>query len=176
MFTEFVKLPRSIGAVRKTSRCGCDYVSKRIVQLGGDASSMLLDVGSGLGPFVDSFLRFGFKEENIAINEINENFIHFLSSKYQKCHLYKENFLLIDDAVFNYVVSSIPVSFYSHQDKCDYLKKMSLVLKKGGRFFQISYRPFNPFGGILPYQKRRLVLMNFPPLFIYEFSLDLDLD
>lgn len=113
---------------------------------GEAGNKRILEIGAGHGGNVPMLLDYGFKMENIHLNELLQERILFIGEKYPDCRLFKGDILEIDfkdkyDCVFQ---STVFTSILDQSKRKEVADKMWSLLKPGGMILWYDFVYNNP--------------------------------
>lgn len=132
-----------------------------------------LELGAGDGVFTHAILEKMDANSHLTSFEINENFITALQE------ITDERFTLCDESVellsdydtgsVDVIMSSLPITNFSHALRHDVLQQSHRILKRGGIFLQYQYAPWNLHSvkKYFPNTSLHHVFRNLPPAFYY---------
>ncbi len=144
---------------------------------------VIVEYGPGTGVFTGILLNYMTENSRLIAIERNQNFCHILQKHLPDPRLEifydcAENILDIlkgcKEAEADYVLSGIPFSFLSPDERVRLLKDTYAALKTGGKFlayqnfFQLPEFLKNHLEDIFQNVKTKYVLQSFPPLVLFE--------
>jgi phospholipid N-methyltransferase len=143
-------------------------------------TDFILELGTGNGCITDEILKKGKKDLVVVSLEINEVFFQFTKDKYKD----DPRLVMVNESAFDiekiiqrfgdkkpeYIISSLPLTFFNESDIVKILKTIHDNLNEHGTYIQYQYSPVTLkfIKRIFAKVKFELVLMNIPPAIVYR--------
>jgi phosphatidylethanolamine/phosphatidyl-N-methylethanolamine N-methyltransferase len=174
-FRTFLRSPLHMGGVIPSSRFLAGAVADTITRLTPDPATPLIEVGPGTGALTRALVRLG---HPLVLLERNFEFARELSVRYPDARVICEDFLTTTAfATGNrgaVVVSSLPIRSLPHPEL--FRARFQELLLGGAvrAIVQYSYGLRDPLelsDELITASRRRFVLLNFPPAFVWTYRL-----
>jgi phosphatidylethanolamine/phosphatidyl-N-methylethanolamine N-methyltransferase len=176
-FRSWLRDPFNVASVAPSSR----WLAK-LMATGIHAGSRVVELGAGTGTLTTAILDVGVRPENLYLVEQQPEFVGVLRARFPRVAVIQadaEALALRLEALLgsvDYVISGLPILWFSRDKKAAILSAALALLQPSGRFHQFTYLGRPPVGqrlleelglgatllGIAP--------MNLPPAFVYRFA------
>ena len=176
-FRSLVSDPRSVGAVVPSGAS-----LGRLMARGCGAGARVVEVGAGTGALTRAILNTGVSEGDLCLVDNDERFVEILRESFPGARTVHGDALSLGEHLedltgqVDYIISGLPLLFFSNARKRRLLAAAFALLGEGGAFHQFTY------GGVCPVRKRTLdslglkasclgvAALNVPPAFVYRFQ------
>lgn len=174
---EYIKNPRSVGAVFKSSK---NLAKKMVEDINFENCNAIAEFGAGTGVFTQEIIERKKDETIFFVFEINRNFCEILEAKFGN---YK-NVIIINDSAehaikylkkynrnkVDYIVSGLPFASLPKTISHNVFKAVDDILTDDGRFltFQYSKFKFDLFRENFDMEDVSRVMFNIPPAYVLE--------
>jgi phospholipid N-methyltransferase len=172
----WIQNPTAVGAVAPSGR-----LLAKLMATGLRSGARVIELGAGTGTLTQAILETGVRAEDLFVVEQNTQFLKILARRFPDCPLVAADALSLAEHVpgpgtFDFVVSGLPLLFFSPQQKERLLEQVFELLGPNGALHQFTY------GGRCPVERSlrsRLELrssligiapFNLPPAFVYRLS------
>ena len=172
---EYLKSPRTIGAVAPSSR---KLAEKMADNIDYEKAKCIVEYGPGTGVFTERLMRKIKKHTLLMLIEYNEDFCRQLEEKYSAY----SNVIIINDSAENidkhlekynvkevdYVVSGLPFASLPKNMSNKILEKTKDILQKNGLFITFQYTLFKKgyIGSYFEDINCERVMLNIPPAYV----------
>lgn len=143
---EYIKSPRSIGAVAPSSE---RLAKKMIESINFESAECIVEYGPGTGVFTEKLVRNKKRNTILILIEYNENFCELLKDKYNGYY----NVVIVNDSAENidkhlskykvkkvdYVLSGLPFASLPKSISSKILTKTRNIIKENGLFITFQY-------------------------------------
>lgn len=174
---QYLKSPRTIGAVAPSSRC---LAEKMVSDIDFNNASCIVEYGPGTGVFTDKLLEKKKQNTKLILLEANKEFCAQLRKKYAE----NKNIAIIHGSAehvdsylkrfgidkADYVVSGLPFASLPKNVSVKILRKTTKILGKDGLFITFQYTLLKK-AFIARFFKRiefERVLLNIPPAYVLK--------
>ena len=175
-FSSFLQYPREIGSVVPSSKFLTDEIIRNI---DFKSAKCIAEYGPGTGRMTVEILKRARKDSKIFCFEINKNFCNYLRKKFKDERLFiindsagniKKYLKKFDIPKIDYVVSGLPFTNLTTNEKYVIIKEAKNTLKPNGKFlaFQFVLNNFKKY--LYKYFSNismKFVPLNIPPCFVY---------
>ncbi|HEX5048941.1 MAG TPA: methyltransferase domain-containing protein [Gammaproteobacteria bacterium] len=172
----WIQNPTAIGAVAPSGR-----LLAKLMATGLRQGARVIELGAGTGTLTQAILDAGVRAEDLFVVEQNAQFLKILARRFPDCPLVAADALSLAEHVpgpgtFDYVISGLPLLFFSPQQKQRLLEQVFELLGPNGALHQFTYSVRCPVERSL---RSRLELrssligiapFNLPPAFVYRLS------
>ena len=176
-FRSLVSDPRSVGAVVPSGAS-----LGRLMARGCGAGTRVVEVGAGTGALTRAILNAGVAEQDLCLVDSDERFVEMLRESFPGARTVHGDALSLGEHLedltgqVDYIISGLPLLFFSNARKRRLLAAAFALLGEGGAFHQFTY------GGVCPVGRRTLdslglkasclgvAALNMPPAFVYRFQ------
>jgi phospholipid N-methyltransferase len=175
-FKSWIQNPVAIGAVAPSGR-----LLAKLMATGLKRGARVVELGAGTGTVTQAILDTGVLAEDLFVVEQNTQFQKILARRFPESHLVAADALSLTEHVpergsFDFVVSGLPLLFFSPEQKRRLLEQVFELLGAKGALHQFTY------AGRCPVERglrSRLELkssligiapFNLPPAFVYRLS------
>lgn len=176
-FAEYVKSPRTVGAVAPSSQ---KLAEKMIASIDFNNAGCIIEYGSGTGVFTEKLVKNKMKDTILVLVEYNRTFYEQLMDNYNKYN----NIVIINDSAENvckhlkeyniksvdYVVSGLPFASLPKDVSRRILKTTTKILVKNGLFITFQYTLLKKefISGYFSHLNYERVLFNLPPAYVLK--------
>ena len=175
-FRSLVSDPRSVGAVVPSGAS-----LGRLMARGCGVGTRVVEVGAGTGALTRAILNAGVAEQDLCLVDSDERFVEMLRESFPGARTVHGDALSLGEHLedltgqVDYIISGLPLLFFSNARKRRLLAAAFALLGEGGAFHQFTY------GGVCPVGRRTLdslgleasclgvAALNMPPAFVYRF-------
>jgi phospholipid N-methyltransferase len=175
-FKSWIQNPVAIGAVAPSGR-----LLAKLMASGVKRGARVVELGAGTGTVTQAILDTGVRAQDLFVVEQNAQFQKILARRFPESHLVAADALSVTEHVpergaFDFVVSGLPLLFFSPEQKRRLLEQVFELLGPKGALHQFTY------AGRCPVERglrSRLELkssligiapFNLPPAFVYRLS------
>jgi phospholipid N-methyltransferase len=172
----WIQNPTAIGAVAPSGR-----LLAKLMATGLGRGARVIELGAGTGTLTQAILETGVRAEDLFVVEQNAQFLKILARRFPECPLVAADALSLTEHVpgpgtFDFVISGLPLLFFSPQQKQRLLEQVFELLGPSGALHQFTYSVRCPVERSL---RSRLELhssligiapFNLPPAFVYRLS------
>jgi len=172
----WIQNPTAIGAVAPSGR-----LLAKLMATGLSRGARVIELGAGTGTLTQAILETGVRAEDLFVVEQNAQFLKILARRFPECPLVAADALSLAEHVpgpgtFDFVISGLPLLFFSPQQKQRLLEQVFELLGPSGALHQFTYSVRCPVERSL---RSRLDLrssligiapFNLPPAFVYRLS------
>ena len=156
-----------------------NYTSRRITRkIDFDKAELVVEFGPGTGILSQAFLSQMREDTRLILVETNAKFVEALQEmKEPQIEVVKGNALNIEKILeergslqADYIISGVPLSFLSREQRYQLVQASYNVLKPGGKLiiYQFSWTAKEYILSCFQDAKTEFELLNVPPLIIYE--------
>lgn len=170
----FIK-DRNVASVTPSSLVCVRHVCRKI---DFDRALIIVEYGPGTGVFTKYLLKHINTRSKIIAIEQNRNFVRKLQKiKDHRLIIYNDSVEYVTDLVHqsgfeevDYIISGIPFSFLSDEQRGNVLIQTKNLLKRRGKFlaYQTSGHLKQPIKSVFDNLHTEFELLNIPPMIIYE--------
>ncbi|MYL00612.1 MAG: methyltransferase domain-containing protein [Gammaproteobacteria bacterium] len=175
-FRSLVSDPRSVGAVVPSGAS-----LGRLMARGCGAGTRVVEVGAGTGALTRAILNAGVAEQDLCLVDSDERFVEILRESFPGARTVHGDALSLGEHLedlkgrVDFIISGLPLLFFSNARKRRLLAAAFALLGEGGAFHQFTY------GGVCPVGRRTrarrglkasclgVAAQNMPPAFVYRF-------
>ncbi|MDE5853538.1 MAG: methyltransferase domain-containing protein [Ruminococcus sp.] len=178
--TEYIKHPKTIGAVAPSSK----YLAKSMIKnIDFSKCSAIAEYGAGTGIFTSEVIRNRKRGTKFLVIEQNEYFYNILRKKFSKCH---DVYIIHGDArnlekymkkynikSVDYIISGLPFASLPSKISDKILSSTRKILaENGGKFITFQYTLFkiNLFKRFFDIVRIDFTLHNIPPAFVLNMT------
>ena len=154
----------------------------RLMARGCGAGARVVEVGAGTGALTRAILNTGVSEQDLCLVDSDERFVEMLRESFPDARTVHGDALSLSEHLedltgqVDYIISGLPLLFFSNARKRRLLAAAFALLGEGGAFHQFTY------GGVCPVGRRTLdslglkasclgvAALNMPPAFVYRFQ------
>ncbi|MHC4060230.1 MAG: class I SAM-dependent methyltransferase [Planctomycetota bacterium] len=161
--SEFLKHPKQVGTFTRSSRFLAKEMAKEI-----DGAGHIIEFGAGTGSVTSEILKHLPESGRLTCFEINPRFckhlerindprLKVINDDAKNCERYVDS--------IECIVSGLPLRLFSEPQRDSILD----ISSKSKRYIQLQYTPFlkEKMEHYFQEVKMKLVLLNFPPAFVY---------
>jgi phospholipid N-methyltransferase len=176
-FSQYVKHPRSVGAVLPSSQ---QLSQQMVASIDFEKAQCIVEYGPGTGVFTKQLIDKKSGNTKLLVFENNEKFYRILLQKYgglknvhiifdsaeRVSHYLKKHGLSKAD----YIVSGLPFASLPKEVSEEILRETKKVLDEGGEFITFQYTKFKQkyFQTFFSDIKVDTVIFNMPPAFVFK--------
>lgn len=175
-FKSWIQNPVAIGAVAPSGR-----LLAKLMATGLRRGARVIELGAGTGTVTQAILDAGVRAEDLFAVEQNAQFLKILARRFPECPLVAADALSLVEHVpgagtFDFVVSGLPLLFFSPEQKQRLLEQVFEMLGSKGALHQFTYAGRCPVErGLRSRLELRSSLVgiapfNLPPAFVYRLS------
>ena len=175
MLWNFLKSPKQTGSIVQSSRF---LTGEMLKNADMKKSKCIVELGPGIGTFTRHILKKAMPDAKVICFEVNKKFCRHLESNF-----HDRRIIIVNGRAENIrsslkklrikkadcIISGLPFRNFSDADKKKIISEVKNSLSENGRFILFQYTA--SLGSILKENfgtvKRRLVLLNIPPAFVY---------
>jgi phosphatidylethanolamine/phosphatidyl-N-methylethanolamine N-methyltransferase len=175
-FKSWIRNPLAIGAVAPSGKS-----LARLMARGVGPYSRVVELGAGTGTVTEALLNNGVEPTNLVAVERSPQLLEILRRRFPRCRVLGADALSLDEHLtgegsFDFVVSGLPLLFFSPEQRLRVLQQAFALLKPEGCLQQFTY------GGRCPIDRelRRalridstllgIAALNLPPAFVYRLT------
>lgn len=176
-FRSWLRDPFHVGAVAPSSRGLAKLMATDV-----HAGACVVELGAGTGTLTTALIDSGVRQENLFLVDQHKDFADVLRDRFPRANVVEADAAALTRQLgdlrgrVDYVISGLPILWFSRETKAAILSEALELLKPDGRFQQFTYLGRPPVGprllaelglhatllGIAP--------MNLPPAFVYRFA------
>lgn len=176
-FRSWLRDPFRIGAVAPSSRWLAKLMATDV-----RAGACVVELGAGTGTLTTALIDSGVREQDLFLVDQAPDFAGVLRARFPQANVVQADAATLTRHLgglrgrVDYVISGLPILWFSRETKAAILSEAFELLKPNGRFQQFTYLGRPPVGprllaelglgatllGIAP--------MNLPPAFVYRFA------
>jgi phospholipid N-methyltransferase len=176
-FRSWLRDPFHVASVAPSSR----WLAK-LMATGVPDTARVVELGAGTGTLTTALLDAGVRPENLFLVEQHADFVAVLRARFPGATVVEADAAALTQSLgvlrgsVDYVISGLPILWFSREKKAAILDEAFALLTPGGRFHQFTYLGRPPVGSRLlaELQLRATLLgiapMNLPPAFAYRFE------
>lgn len=178
-FKEYLKNPRSIGAIAPSSK---SLIQKITSTIDYNTCNCIVEYGPGTGVFTQNIIKHKKEETKFFVFETNYIFYNMLFNKYR---YYKNVFIIYDSAenaslylkknnidYADYIISGLPFTSLPQEVNSNILKETKKIMSNKSQFclFQYTLLQKKKLSFHFKLIKQIFVLKNLPPAFVFVFK------
>ena len=176
-FRSWLRDPFRVGAVAPSSRWLAKLMATDV-----HAGACVVELGAGTGTLTTALIDAGVREQDLFLVDQAPDFAGVLRARFPQANVVHADAATLTRQLgalrgrVDYVISGLPILWFSRETKAAILSEAFELLKPDGRFQQFTYLGRPPVGprllaelglgatllGIAP--------MNLPPAFVYRFA------
>lgn len=176
-FRSWLRDPFHVASIAPSSRGLADLMATNI-----ESGARVVEFGAGTGSLTSAILDRGVRPEDLYLVERNRDFVAVLRRRFPRAHVVEADAAAVPaeldglQGTVDYVVSGLPILWFSRGTKAAILATVMTLLKPSGKLHQFTYLGRPPIGATLRTELnlRATLLgiapMNLPPAFVYEFG------
>ena len=142
----------------------------------------VVELGAGTGTLTEAIVERGVRPEDLYLVEQHAMFCDVLRQRFPGSHVVQADAAALNDwlgslrGTVDYVISGLPIVWFSRDKKAMILEDAFALLRPHGRYQQFTYLGPPPVGGrLLDELGLRATLLgvsplNLPPAFVYRFE------
>lgn len=145
------------------------------------AGARVVELGAGTGTLTQAILERGVRPTDLHLVEQNDAFASILRMRFPGATVVHEDAQTLNETLselagkIDFVISGLPILWFSKEKKTRILDATFTLLKPGGALHQFTYVGRPPVGNRLMANLRLKATllgfaMNFPPAFVYRFT------
>jgi phosphatidylethanolamine/phosphatidyl-N-methylethanolamine N-methyltransferase len=173
----WIQNPFAIGAVAPSGK-----PLARLMATGLHPGARVIELGAGTGTLTEAILDRGVRPEDLFVVEQNAKFVKILARRFPRCPIIAADATELvehvpaDRASFDFVISGLPLLFFSPPQKRKLLTQAFELLGPGGVLHQFTYAGRCPVErevrACLKLESSLLGIapINLPPAFVYRLA------
>jgi phosphatidylethanolamine/phosphatidyl-N-methylethanolamine N-methyltransferase len=175
-FRQWLRSPKSMGAVAPSSKILARAVTEAVVWQPGDT---VVDLGAGTGSITQGLLEAGLPPEAVVMVELDRPLFDYLRHNFPKCTVLNADATMLADALreagverVSTVISGLPMITMPLRIQRAVIEQSFAVVGPQGCLLQYSYSPVAP----IPARKLgveaklvKFVVRNLPPATVWRF-------
>ena len=176
-FRSWLRDPFHVGAVAPSSRWLAKLMATDV-----HARACVVELGAGTGTLTTALIDAGVRQEDLFLVDQHADFADVLQARFPRANVVQADAATLTQRLsalrgrVDYVISGLPILWFSRETKAAILSEAFELLKPDGRFQQFTYLGRPPVGPkLLAELGLRATLlgiapMNLPPAFVYRFA------
>jgi phospholipid N-methyltransferase len=146
------------------------------------AGACVVELGAGTGTLTTALVESGVRQEDLFLVDQHAGFADVLRARFPRANVVQADAATLTRQLgalrgrVDYVISGLPILWFSRETKAAILSEAFELLKPDGRFQQFTYLGRPPVGpklladlGLHP-TLLGIAPMNLPPAFVYRFT------
>ena len=176
-FRSWLRDPFHVGAVAPSSRSLAKLMATDV-----HAGACVVELGAGTGTLTTALIDSGVRQEDLFLVDQHADFTGVLQARFPRANVVQADAATLTQRLsalrgrVDYVISGLPILWFSRETKAAILSEAFELLKPDGRFQQFTYLGRPPVGpkllaehGLRP-TLLGIAPMNLPPAFVYRFA------
>lgn len=171
----WIRKPFAMGALAPSGKALAKLMARDV-----GPGSRVVELGAGTGTLTEALLANGVAPADLYLVERELEFVRILERRFPQCHVIAADALDLDRelaiASFDFVISGLPLLFFSPEQRHRVLQQALQLLKPCGHFHQFTY------GGVCPLDRDLRAMfhldsvllgiapLNLPPGFVYRLT------
>lgn len=171
----WIRNPFAMGALAPSGKSLAKLMARDV-----GPGSRVVELGAGTGTLTEALLANGVAPDDLYLVERELEFVRILERRFPQCHVIAADALDLDSelatATFDFVISGLPLLFFSPDQRHRVLQQALQLLKPSGHFHQFTY------GGVCPLDRDLRAMfhldsvllgiapLNLPPGFVYRLT------
>jgi phospholipid N-methyltransferase len=176
-FRSWLQDPFHVASITPSSRW-----LARLMATGVGPDARVVELGAGTGTLTEAILERGVRPEDLYLVEQHAMFVDVLRRRFPGSSVVQADAANLSEALgslcgtVDYVISGLPIVWFSRDKKQRILREAFELLRPHGRYQQFTYLGPPPVGGrLLDELELRATLLgvsplNLPPAFVYRFE------
>ncbi len=176
-FKSWLKDPFHVASITPSSRW-----LARLMATDVGPGARVVELGAGTGTLTDAIVERGIHQEDLYLVEQHAGFCDVLRQRFPGSHVVQGDAAALSDSLgpllgtVDYVISGLPLLWFSRDTKTRILQEAFALLRPNGRYQQFTYLGPPPVGArLLGELGLRATLLgvsplNLPPAFVYRFE------
>jgi phosphatidylethanolamine/phosphatidyl-N-methylethanolamine N-methyltransferase len=176
-FKSWLKDPFHVASITPSSRW-----LARLMATDVGPGARVVELGAGTGTLTEAIVERGVRQEDLYLIEQHGMFCDVLRQRFPGSSVVQADAAALTDSLgalrgtVDYVISGLPILWFSKDKKAKILQEAFALLRPHGRYQQFTYLGPPPVGGrLLDELGLRATLLgvsplNLPPAFVYRFE------